>query len=195
MTFTARKTLTALGAAALIVGSLVLGANTASAQTKPFSLSSPDLASGTFDNQFVLNGFGCKGGNVSPALQWDNLPAGTKKLALSVYDPDAPTGSGWWHWVVYNLPADTHSLAANAGAASASALPAGAVTGRNDYGSRDFGGACPPPNTKPHRYIFTVYALKVDKLDLPADASPALIGYNLLANQIASAKLVAKYGR
>lgn len=160
------------------------------------TLSSPDIQPGhTLTAAQVYSGFGCTGGNASPALNWSGAPAGAKSFAVTVYDPDAPTGSGWWHWVVYNLPADTHSLATNAGAASASTLPAGAVTGRNDYGSRDFGGACPPPNTKPHRYIFTVYALKVDKLDLPADASPALIGYNLLANQIASAKLVAKYGR
>ena len=160
------------------------------------TLSSPDIQSGhTLTAAQVYSGFGCTGGNASPALNWSGAPAGAKSFAVTVYDPDAPTGSGWWHWVVYNLPADAHSLAANAGAASASTLPAGAVTGRHDYGSRDFGGACPPPNTKPHRYIFTVYALKVDKLDLPADASPALIGYNLLANQIASAKLVAKYGR
>ena len=102
---------------------------TAHAQTPPFTLSSPDLSSGRFDNQFVLNGFGCKGQNVSPALQWTNVPAGTKSLALQVYDPDAPTGSGFWHWAVYNIPADATGLARGAGN-SAATLPAGAFGGQ-----------------------------------------------------------------
>ena len=209
MTFTARKTLTALGAAALIVGSLVLGANTASAQTKPFSLSSPDLASGTFDNQFVLNGFGCKGGNVSPALQWDNLPAGTKKLALSVYDPDAPTGSGFWHWTVYNIPASATGLPSGAGHAAAKqrASPWGGSPELKNTGATggngNYGGPCPPVGDKPHRYIFTVFAYDVDDLQaaggIPKTGTAGLHGFilnkGLGAHLLGKASFTATYGR
>jgi len=114
---------------------------------------------------------------------------------VTLYDPDAPTGSGWWHWVVINLPADSTGLAEGAGAADGKALPAGALHGRTDFGASAFGGACPPKGDKPHRYIFTVYALKTDKIDVPADASAALIGYMLNANKLATATFTAKFGR
>lgn len=143
----------------------------------------------------VFNGFGCSGANMSPALKWTSVPAGTKSFALTVYDPDAPTGSGWWHWIVYNIPADTLELAADAGAAGGAKLPAGAVSGRNDFGSASFGGACPPPGSRAHRYIFTVHALKVERLELPADASAALIGFSINSNSLASGRLVATYRR
>jgi len=110
-----------------------------------------------------------------------------------VYDPDAPTGSGWWHWLAYDIPASSDSLPQ--GAAVKAELPQGTRQGRNDYGERNFGGACPPPGDKPHRYIFTVYALKVDKLDVPDEASAALIGFMLRANSLGSATLTANYGR
>ena len=141
----------------------------------------------------VYQGFGCTGGNVSPALSWGDVPEGTKSFAITAYDPDAPTGSGWWHWVAYDLPTTLRSLPASAG--KAGGLPGGAKQGRNDYGSHDFGGACPPPGDKPHHYIFTVFALKVDKLEVPADASAALIGYMLNANKLATANITARFGR
>lgn len=161
-----------------------------------FTLSVPDLAPGaTLSDEQVLNGFGCSGKNRSPALQWQGVPAATKSLAVTVYDPDAPTGSGWWHWLVLNLPPDTTALAANAGTVDAAALPAGARQGRSDFGVNSYGGACPPAGDRPHRYIFTVYALTVPAIVLPADASAAMIGFMLNANVLAKASLTATYGR
>jgi Raf kinase inhibitor-like YbhB/YbcL family protein len=160
-----------------------------------FTLTSTDLSEGgTIANAQVFNEFGCKGNNVSPALAWSGAPSDTKSFALLVHDPDAPTGSGWWHWVVYNIPPTTTSLAAGAGDAKKTLMPAGTVQGRNDYGGIGYGGPCPPPG-KPHHYHFRVYALKVPKLEVPADASPAMIGFNARANALAEAELVALYGR
>jgi Raf kinase inhibitor-like YbhB/YbcL family protein len=159
------------------------------------TLTSTDITNGgRIAEAQVFNEFGCKGGNVSPALAWSGAPAGTKSFALLVHDPDAPTGSGWWHWVVYNLPAGTTSLPAGAGDPRKNLMPAGAVQGRTDYGSVGYGGPCPPPG-KPHHYHFQLYALKVAKLDLPADASAALIGFNVRAQALAQAELVGLYGR
>ncbi|HER19851.1 MAG TPA: YbhB/YbcL family Raf kinase inhibitor-like protein [Chromatiales bacterium] len=143
----------------------------------------------------VFKGFGCDGENRSPALSWTPGPESTRSYALTVYDPDAPTGSGWWHWVVYNIPADVTSLAVGAGDASGDKLPAGARQGRTDFGSHAYGGACPPEGDKPHRYIFTVYALKTDTIDVQADASAAMIGFMINANMLGKATLTAKYAR
>lgn len=140
----------------------------------------------------VFNSFGCSGENVSPALAWTGAPADTKAFAVTVYDPDAPTGSGWWHWVVYNIPADTTSLPEGAGS-SGGKLPAGAQQGRTDYGKPGYGGPCPPPG-KPHRYVFKVFALKAP-IEVPADASAAMVGFNLNGNKLAEASVTAKYGR
>jgi Raf kinase inhibitor-like YbhB/YbcL family protein len=158
------------------------------------SVQSTDLKpNGTLADKHVFNGFGCSGENVSPQLSWKDAPEGTKSFVVTVYDPDAPTGSGWWHWVVYNIPADTKELPQGAG--SGKSLPAGALQGRTDFGTQGYGGACPPPGDKPHHYHFTVFALKTDKLDVPADASPALIGFMTHANMLGSAKLTVTYGR
>lgn len=164
--------------------------------TMAFDLTSPDPGVKTgkpMTSVQEYKGFGCKGDNLSPALEWKNVPAGTKSFAVTVYDPDAPTGSGWWHWIVYDIPATATGLPA--GAVLNAALPAGAKQGRNDYGERNFGGACPPMGDKPHHYIFTVYALKIDKLNVPEDASPALIGFNIQANKLGLAKLTTTYSR
>ena len=168
----------------------------ASAPAQAFEVKSPSLGTDLRLTQaHVFSGFGCEGGNQSPALTWTQPPEGTQSLAVTVHDPDAPTGSGWWHWVVYNLPAQTTQLPANAGRADGKGLPAGTVQGRTDYGTTGFGGACPPAGDVPHRYRFTVHALKVPRLDLPADASPALVGYMLHMNRIGSTTLEARYGR
>lgn len=160
------------------------------------SLHSPDIAAGArLDARQVFNGFGCEGKNISPALQWDHPPAGTKSFAVTVYDPDAPTGSGWWHWVVLNLPASLQALPEGAGDVSGAALPAGATQVKTDFGSHAFGGACPPAGDPAHRYIFTVYALKTAKIDIPDDASAALAGFMIHANQIGKASFQAYYGR
>jgi Raf kinase inhibitor-like YbhB/YbcL family protein len=160
-----------------------------------FMVSSPDISNGKkIADAQVFNSFGCTGQNVSPALSWSNAPAGTKSFALLMHDPDAPTGSGWWHWLAYNIPADTNSLAAGAGDSKKHLMPAAAVQGRNDFGPSGYGGPCPPPG-KPHHYYFRLYALKVPKLDLPADATAALIGYNVTANSLGKAELLGMYGR
>jgi Raf kinase inhibitor-like YbhB/YbcL family protein len=165
-------------------------------QAAEFSFSSPTIKEGqTLSLEQVFNGFGCTGKNLSPALLWANAPAGTQSFALTVYDPDAPTGSGWWHWVVYNIPASSAGLAAGAGTQDGALLPKGSRQGRTDFGTLGFGGACPPPGDKPHRYQFTLHALKVPALELPADATAAMIGYNINANTLAKRSFTALYGR
>lgn len=178
----------------LIAFALLAAAAPAFAAEEKFTLKSSDLKDGgALPERQVFNGFGCKGTNVSPELAWSNPPAGTKSFVVTVYDPDAPTGSGWWHWVVYNIPANVRELPAGAG--SGKGLPPGAVQGRTDFGAPGYGGACPPAGDKPHRYIFTVYALKIDKLDLPPDASPAFVGFTTRANQLGSASLTVTFAR
>ena len=167
----------------------------ASASAPRFRLTSTDIpANNRLTMKQVFNGFGCTGENVSPALSWSGAPAGTKSFAITVYDPDAPTGSGWWHWMLYDIPASVTSLPAGAGT-TPSLLPAGAVQGMTDFGVKQWGGPCPPVGDKPHRYIFTVYALKVDKLDVPANATSALIGFHLNGNLLAKDTFTALYGR
>jgi Raf kinase inhibitor-like YbhB/YbcL family protein len=173
---------------------LTLALNPSVAQAAEFALTSPNLASGKLSEQQVFNSFGCSGQNISPALRWSGAPAGTKSFAITAYDPDAPTGSGWWHWVVYNLPANITALPEGAGAEGSKLLPKGAAMGPTDFGTKAYGGACPPPG-KPHRYIFTVHALKVEKIDVPANATAAFIGFNLNANRIGQASITATYGR
>ena len=160
-----------------------------------FTLTSPAIkAGGKIADAQVFNGFGCQGANVSPALYWSNAPKGTQSFALMVHDPDAPTGSGWWHWVVYNIPATVTSLPADAGNTKNMLLPGGSVQGRTDFGTTGYGGPCPPPG-QPHHYYFRLYALKVPKLDLPPDATAAFIGFNVRAQSLGAAELLGTYGR
>ena len=174
---------------------LVLGLSGVSVADTAFTLQSPDITEGkAMSKQLEFQGFGCDGGNQSPALQWSGVPKGTKSFALTVYDPDAPTGSGWWHWVVFNIPADATSLPANIGA-DGKGLPAGAVQSLTDYGKAGFGGACPPQGDKPHHYHFTLHALKTDKLDLKPDTMPAMVGYMLHENGLGKATITATYQR
>ena len=161
-----------------------------------FKLKSPDLQQGKrMGMEQVFSGFGCTGKNISPALQWEGAPKDTKGFAVTVYDPDAPTGSGWWHWIIFNIPATVTSLAKNAGDPSAGLAPEGSIQGRTDFGTSGYGGACPPTGDKPHRYQFTVYALDVVKLPLDANASGAMIGFNLRAHTLAKATLTVYFSR
>lgn len=161
-----------------------------------FTVSSPDVREGTMiGDEQVFNAFGCEGKNVSPALAWRNAPADTKSFAVTVYDPDAPTGSGWWHWVVFDIPANTGGLKKNAGDPNASLLPAGSVQSRTDFGKPGYGGPCPPTGSGAHRYEFKVHALKVDKLPLDENVPAAMVGFYLHQNTIDSAVLTAKYQR
>ncbi len=157
------------------------------------------LTSAAFKNnaaipsKYSFNAMGCTGENVSPPLEWKNPPAGTKSFALMAHDPDAPTGSGWWHWVVYNIPADATSLAEGAGGGAG--LPKGASQGNTDFGKPGWGGPCPPPGSGKHHYNFTLFALKVEKIEVPPGASPAMVGFNANANAIGKAKLTGLFSR
>ncbi|MGD0641520.1 MAG: YbhB/YbcL family Raf kinase inhibitor-like protein [Roseiarcus sp.] len=159
------------------------------------SLTSPDVKPGArIPEEQAFNGFGCTGKNVSPALSWSGAPKGTKSFALTVYDPDAPTGSGFWHWVIFNIPADVASLPKGAGDPKSDAAPKGAVQARSDYGAPGYGGPCPPKGDKPHRYQFTIFAVDVDKLDADENATPAVVGFNLHYHTLAKATLTGLYG-
>jgi len=171
---------------------MMLTASLSFAQT--FTLKSKDL-NGQVTSQQVLNGFGCTGQNLSPQLSWENAPAGTKSFAITVYDKDAPTGSGWWHWVVFDIPATSTELKRGAGDVAKKLLPDGAIQSITDFGSGGYGGPCPPQGDNPHQYIITVYALKTNNLGLDAKASPALVGYYLYSNTLAKASIVAYYQR
>ncbi|HEV8504593.1 MAG TPA: YbhB/YbcL family Raf kinase inhibitor-like protein [Chitinophagaceae bacterium] len=171
---------------------IMLTASLSYAQT--FTLKSKDL-NGQVTAQQVLNGFGCTGQNLSPQLSWENAPSGTKSFAVTVYDKDAPTGSGWWHWVVFDIPATSTELERGAGDVSKKLLPGSAIQGITDFGSTGYGGPCPPPGDRPHQYIITIYALKINSLGLDAKASPALVGYYLNGNTLAKASIVVYYQR
>ncbi|MEZ5842000.1 MAG: YbhB/YbcL family Raf kinase inhibitor-like protein [Hyphomicrobiales bacterium] len=166
----------------------------ASAANAEFLLTSKSMSDGgPLPASAVFEGFGCTGGNKSPDLAWSGAPQGTKSFALTVHDPDAPTGSGWWHWTLFDLPAATSGLPENASAAGQ--LPEGAREGPTDYGRNGFGGACPPKGDKAHSYVFTLYALPVESIGLDKTAPAAMISYFARAQAIGSASLTAHYGR
>lgn len=197
------KKLKALALTSMSVGSVAF------AQAPVFTIESPDLSNGVFETRFVANGFGCTGSNVSPQLLWRNVPVGTKSLALMVHDPDAPTGSGFWHWAVYNLPPDSGGLPAGAGN-TIDKLPTPAVAGFNDFhdtgvngGNGLYGGPCPPVGDAPHRYVFMLYALAVPDIyaaaGIPKTGSAALHSFvlnrGLGTNLLGKASFTARYGR
>jgi Raf kinase inhibitor-like YbhB/YbcL family protein len=151
-----------------------------------FTVTSTDFA----DNGLLPDAQVQAGGNRSPQLSWSGAPEGTKSFAITCYDPDAPTGSGFWHWTVANIPADVTELA---GGASPDGLPRGAVEGRTDFGEPGFGGAAPPPGHGPHRYIFTVFAVDMERLDVTPDNSGAVFGFNLHFHTLARASITGIY--
>jgi Raf kinase inhibitor-like YbhB/YbcL family protein len=184
-----------IGVVALVTAGAVVGsvAPSKTVEAAAFTLTSPAFKNnGVIPEQYSFNGMGCTGKNVSPPLEWKNPPAGTKSFALMVHDPDAPTGSGWWHWVVYNIPADAKSLPEGA---TADTLPKGAMMGNSDFGKPGWGGPCPPPGSGKHHYNFSLFALKVDKIEVPPGASPAMVGFNAKANAIATARLTGLFSR
>ncbi len=176
----------------LILFSLITVSNLVYA--KGFTLES-SVIKGQLSNTQVFNGFGCTGKNISPKLNWRNVPKGTKSIALTVYDPDAPTGSGWWHWVIFDIPKNIRSIDTNAGNLGKSLAPRGSIQSVTSFGKAGFGGACPPQGDSPHRYIFTAYALKVKKLGLDKNATPSLVGFYLNSNMLAKSSIVAYYKR
>jgi Raf kinase inhibitor-like YbhB/YbcL family protein len=181
---------------ALLAAPVLASAQAHGHKAAGFVLTSPDVKPGTkIPRAHVFNGMSCTGDNISPALEWKGAPAKTKGYALTMYDPDAPTGSGWWHWVVYNIPAGVAKLAAGAGDPSKNLLPEGAEQGNTDFGKPGYGGPCPPKGDKPHHYHFTIFALDVNKLDIPSGATAAYVGFNIHAHTLATAKLNALYNR
>ena len=158
-----------------------------------FTLSSPDLPERGPMHEAQVNSR-CGGRDISPALEWRNPPDGTRSFVLLMHDPDAPQAQGFWHWIVYDIPASVRSLAAGAGDVRKHSMPRGAVQGRSDFGTEGYGGPCPPPG-RPHRYVFRLYALPVEKLNVPPDATATVIASHVNASSLGKAQLVAHYGR
>ena len=171
-----------------IVLSILFSASVIFAQN--FTLSSTELQ-GQLTSKQVFNGFGCSGENISPELSWKDAPKGTKSFAVTVYDPDAPTGSGWWHWVVFDISKDKFTLPSGFGNSESKDV----IQSMTDFGKTGFGGACPPKGDKAHRYIFTVHALDIETISLDKNSNPALVGYYLNAHSLAKASLISYYGR
>ena len=181
-----------------------------------FVLTSPDLKEGgAVKAEQVLNGAGCTGENISPELSWSGVPAGAKSfaltmydpdalthwlhraksLALAVYDPDASTRSGWLHWVIVNIPGNVTSLPKDAGNVRGGLAPTGSIQSRTSFGPGGWGGPCPPQGDKPHHYVFTLYALDLDKLPVNEDTSATTVGFNLHYHAVGKATLTGTYGR
>jgi Raf kinase inhibitor-like YbhB/YbcL family protein len=164
-----------------------------------FTVTSKSFKDGDYlDADHILSadfGFGCAGGNESPHLTWAGAPAGTKSFAVTCFDPDAPTGSGFWHWLVVNIPPGTTELALDAGNPKAPKLANGALQTRTDFGAPGYGGPCPPPGDHPHRYLFTVFAVSADSLPVKADTSAAIVGFQLNFNTLAKAAIMGLYKR
>jgi Raf kinase inhibitor-like YbhB/YbcL family protein len=164
-----------------------------------FTVRSDSFKDGDYlQSQHILSadfGFGCAGGNQSPHLAWSGAPSGTKSFAVTCFDPDAPTGSGFWHWLVVNIPPNVTELALDAGNPKSGKLPKDALQTRTDFGAPGYGGPCPPPGDHPHRYFFTVFAVSTDALQVKADTSAAVIGFQLNFNTVAKAAIVGLYKR
>jgi Raf kinase inhibitor-like YbhB/YbcL family protein len=170
----------------------ILWAGTASAQT--FTLKSNDLG-GHSTNRHELNGFGCDGENKSPHLSWENIPEGTGSFAVTIFDENAPTGSGWWHWVIFDIPGNITALKSDAGNKNLKNAPHGSIQSVTDFKTAGYGGPCPPEGEPMHKYVVTVYALKGDKLGLDESANAALVGFMLNQNLISKASLIFYYKR
>nr|WP_296064281.1 YbhB/YbcL family Raf kinase inhibitor-like protein [uncultured Actinoplanes sp.] len=152
-----------------------------------FTVTSTDMSDGQpLDNLFAHTGVGGK--NISPQLSWSGFPEETRGFVVTCFDPDAPTGSGFWHWVVVNLPANVTELERGV-----DPLPGDAFCVRNDYGERNYGGSAPPPGDRVHRYVFAVHAIDVDRLDVTPDATPAYVGFNLAFHTLARATMRPTY--
>ncbi|MFZ2155152.1 MAG: YbhB/YbcL family Raf kinase inhibitor-like protein [Bradyrhizobium sp.] len=175
------------------------GTNHKGTDAMSFKLSSQSFRDGDYLSEaHILSkdfGFGCAGGNQSPHLTWSGAPGGTKSFAVTCFDPDAPTGSGFWHWLVVNIPATATELQLDAGNPQAGKLPAGALQTRTDFGKPGYGGPCPPPNDHPHRYIFTIFAVSQETLPVTPDTSAAIVGFNLNFSTLAKATLMSLFKR
>lgn len=162
----------------------------------PLAVESDDIEDGgRLQNPHVADIMGCTGDNQSPHLRWSGAPPETQSFAVTCFDPDAPTGSGFWHWVCFDIPGDVTELPRGAGSGDLAGLPSGAVHARNDTGAHGYVGAAPPPGHGEHRYVFAVHALGVPTLGLDADATPAYVGFNLTFNTLARGVIVATFER
>jgi Raf kinase inhibitor-like YbhB/YbcL family protein len=178
----------------VLILAAALSAVAAPALAAEFVLASTEVKSGS--PMGIAQAYtACKGQNISPALSWSGEPPGTQSFALTIYDPDARAGAGWWHWTVFNIPATVHALAAGAGTQGSRGLPAGAVQGRNDFGVSQYSGPCPPIGDHAHHYEITVYAIKVARLPLNNTASGTAVSSVLGSNILATAKIVGRYER
>ena len=182
-------------ASRLLTATIALGGFLGAGAADALTLTSPDIKPfGRIADEQVFNGWDCTGKNVSPALNWTGAPKGTKSFAVSVYDPDAPTGSGFWHWVVANIPANASAIPKGAGDPKAGTAPAGTLQYKNDFGAAGYGGPCPPKGS-PHHYQFTVFALDVDKLEADETASAAVVGFYVHMHTLAKSTLTGLWGR
>lgn len=164
----------------------------ASPQSDDFALSSPDVVAGsTIAPAHIYNEYGCTGQNLSPALSWNEPPPGTKSFVLTIFDPDANQGEGWWHWIVYDIPGSARGLPRGISASASSTLPAGARQAKSDFGQKAYGGPCPPVGDKPHHYVFTIYALGVEHIHWP----DGKIGYPPKSDVFAKSSFTALFGR
>lgn len=175
----------------ILIASMLAGI---SLYAQTFTLKSNELGGQATEKQ-AFNGFGCNGKNLSPQLFWENPPAGTKSFAVTIFDEDAPTGSGWWHWLIFDIPATVTELKSGAGDVSLNLSPNGSIQSNTDFKTQGYGGPCPPEESKPHKYVVTVFALKTEKLGLDATANPALVGFMLAQNLIEKSALIFYYKR
>ena len=190
-----RRVALAAGVAAALAGPV--GAQVKRLTEMPtFKVTSADLrANARIDARHLYRGFGCTGENLSPQLSWSGFPKGTKSFAVLAFDPDAPTLSGWWHWVAFDIPVTVTSLPRGAGDPTKALMPAGTKQSRTDFGVPGYGGPCPPPGDRPHTYRFLVVALSVPTLDVPPDATAALVSFTIRANALAVGGIMGRYSR
>ncbi|WOX06149.1 YbhB/YbcL family Raf kinase inhibitor-like protein [Microbulbifer pacificus] len=168
---------------------------TAQAGAEVFTLASNAVSGGDrIASARLYMGSSCSGENISPELHWRDAPLGTRSFALTMYDPDADSGSGRWHWVVFNIPAESMSLPEGAGEPKSGLIPE-AIQGRTDFRGHGYSGACPPEGSNGHRYQFRIYALKVDLLPLDESSPAAMVADHIHANKLAEAQMDVIYGR
>lgn len=181
---------------AMIALAALLAAGVGPASAADFQLTSSDIGPDQpLAQDFVFSGFGCTGGNQSPALRWSGAPAATKSYAVALFDPDAMQGRGFWHWLMVNIPADTTSLNRDAGKIDGSKMPHGAAQIKNGFRVAGYSGSCPPTADQPHGYVMTVYALKVAKMDVPVDATSSSMLAAIEMNSLGKASITYHFGR